>query len=84
MDATQVAMPATQTGKQPRGIRRFLESIGAKRRMRERIGGMGRRWWWISCSEPAHICMDNAWLRAEGYISFLPTPQTLIGNRRMP
>ena len=56
--------------KHPRGIRHFLESIGVKRWMRECIGAMGRRWWWISCSKPAHICMDNAWLRAEGYISF--------------
>ena len=56
--------------KHPKGIRRFLESIGVKQRMRESIGSMGRRWWWISCSQPAHICMDNAWLRAEGYISF--------------
>ncbi len=56
--------------KHPKGIRRFLESIGVKRRMREFIGSMGRRWWCISCSQPAHICMDNAWLRAEGYISF--------------
>ena len=56
--------------KHPKGIRRFLESIGVKQRMSEYIGSMGRRWWWISCSQPAHICMDNAWLRAEGYISF--------------
>ena len=56
--------------KHPKGIRRFLERIGVKRRTRETIGSMGRRWWWISCSQPAHICMDNAWLRAEGYISF--------------
>ena len=56
--------------KHPKGIRHFLESIGVKRKMRESIGSMGRRWWWISCSQLAHICMDNAWLRAEGYISF--------------
>lgn len=56
--------------KHPKGIRRFLESIGVKRKMRESIGSIGRRWWWISCSQLAHICMDNAWLRAEGYISF--------------
>ena len=56
--------------KHPKGIRRFLESIGVKQRMSEYIGSMGRRWWWISCSQPAHISMDNAWLRAEGYISF--------------
>ena len=56
--------------KHPKGIRRFLESIGVKRKMRKSIGSMGRRWWWISCSQLAHICMDNAWLRAEGYISF--------------
>ena len=56
--------------KHPRGIRRFLESIGIKQWMREYVGSMGRRWWWIPCSRPAHICMDSAWLRAEGYISF--------------
>ena len=56
--------------KHPKGIHRFLESIGIRQRMCEYIGAMGRRWWWMSCSQPAHISMDNAWLRAEGYISF--------------
>ena len=56
--------------KHPKGIRRFLESIGCKRKLWSGIAAMGRRWWRIACSEPANICMDNAWLRAEGYISF--------------
>lgn len=54
----------------PKGIRRFLEGIGCKRKLWSGIAAMGRRWWRIACSEPANICMDNAWLRAEGYISF--------------
>ncbi|MBR5888668.1 MAG: group II intron reverse transcriptase/maturase [Akkermansia sp.] len=56
--------------KHPRGIRRFLESIGCKRNLWSGIVAMGRRWWRIACSQPANISMDNAWLRAEGYISF--------------
>ena len=56
--------------KHSKGICRFLESIGAKRKLWSGVAAMGRRWWRIACSEPANICMDNAWLRAEGYISF--------------
>lgn len=56
--------------KHPKGIRHFLESIGCKRKLWSGIVGMGTRWWRIARSQPANICMDNAWLRAEGYISF--------------
>ena len=56
--------------KHSRGIRRLLESIGGKRKLWSGIVAMKCRWWRIACSQPAHICMDNAWLRAEGYISF--------------
>ena len=56
--------------KHPGGIRRFLESIGCKRKLWSGIVAMGRRWWRIACSQPSNISMDNAWLRAEGYISF--------------
>ena len=56
--------------KHPKGIRRFLESIGCKRKLWNGMVAMGTRWWRIACSQPANICMDNAWLRAEGYISF--------------
>ena len=55
--------------KHPRGIRRFLESIGCKRKLRGGIAAMGTRWWHSACSQPAHIAMDNAWLRQEGLIS---------------
>ena len=53
----------------PKGIRRFLESIGCKRKLRSKIAGMGHRWWHIACSQPAHIAMDNAWLHREGLVS---------------
>ncbi len=56
--------------KHPKGIRRFLESIGGKRKLWSGIAAMRCRWWRIACSQPANIYMDNAWLRAEGYISF--------------
>ncbi len=56
--------------KHPKGIRHFLESTGCKRKLWSGIVVMGTRWWRIACSQPANICMDNAWLRAEGYISF--------------
>ena len=56
--------------KHPKGIRRFLESLGGKRKSWSGIVAMGTRWWRIACSQPANIIMDNAWLRAEGYISF--------------
>ena len=56
--------------KHPRGIRRFFESIGCKRKLWSGIVAMGCRWWRIACSQPANISMDNARLRAEGYISF--------------
>ena len=56
--------------KHSRGICRLLESIGGKRKLWSGIVAMKCRWWRIACSQPAHICMDNAWLRAEGYISF--------------
>jgi RNA-directed DNA polymerase len=56
--------------KHSRGIRRLLESIGGKRKLWSGIVAMKCRWWRIACSQPANICMDNAWLRAEGYISF--------------
>ena len=56
--------------KHPKGIRRFFESIGCKRKLWSGMVVMGRGWWRTACSQPAHICMDNAWLRAEGYISF--------------
>ena len=56
--------------KHPKGIRRFFERIGCKRKLWSGMVVMGRGWWRTACSQPAHICMDNAWLRAEGYISF--------------
>ena len=56
--------------KHPKGVRRFLESIGSKRKLWSGMVTMGTRWWRMACSQPANICMDNAWLRAEGYISF--------------
>ena len=56
--------------KHPKGIRRFLENLGAKRKLWSGIVAMGTRWWRIARSQPANIIMDNAWLRAEGYISF--------------
>ncbi|MBQ8480716.1 MAG: hypothetical protein IJ503_10095, partial [Akkermansia sp.] len=56
--------------KHPKGIRRFFESIGCKRKLWSGMVAMGARWWRMACSQPANICMDNAWLRAEGYISF--------------
>jgi len=56
--------------KHSKGIRHFLESIGCKRKLRSGMVAMGTRWWRMACSQPANICMDNAWLRAEGYISF--------------
>ena len=56
--------------KHPKGIRRFFESIGCKRKLWNGMVAMGTRWWRMACSQPANICMDNAWLRAEGYISF--------------
>lgn len=55
--------------KHPRGIRRFLESIGCKRKLRGGIAAMGTRWWHCACSQPANIAMDNAWLHQEGLIS---------------
>lgn len=55
--------------KHPRGIRRFLESIGAKQKLRSAVVAMGTRWWRNANSVPAKVGMDNAWLRAEGYIS---------------
>ena len=62
--------------KHPRGIRRFLESIGAKRKLWSAVVAMGTSWWRNACSQPANICMDNAWLRAEGYIPL----QKLLGT----
>ncbi len=62
--------------KHPRGIRRFLESIGAKRKLWLAVVAMGTSWWRNACSQPANICMDNAWLRAEGYIPL----QKLLGT----
>jgi RNA-directed DNA polymerase len=56
--------------KHPKGIRRFLENLGAKRKLWSGIVAMGTRWWRIARSQPANIIMNNAWLRAEGYISF--------------
>ena len=56
--------------KHPKGIRRFLENLGAKRKLWSGIAAMGTRWWRIARSQPANIIMNNAWLRAEGYISF--------------
>ena len=56
--------------KHSKGIRHFLESIGCKRKLRSGMVAMGTRWRRMACSQPANICMDNAWLRAEGYISF--------------
>ena len=56
--------------KHPKGIRRFLESLGGKRKLWSGIVAMGTKWWRIACSQPANIIMNNAWLRAEGYISF--------------
>ena len=56
--------------KHPKGLRHFLESIGCKRKLWSGMVAMGTRWWRMACSQPANICMDNAWLRAEGYISF--------------
>ncbi len=56
--------------KHSKGIRHFLESIGCKRKLRSGMVAMGTRWWRMACSQPANICMDNARLRAEGYISF--------------
>ena len=56
--------------KHPKGIRRFFESIGCKPKLWSGMVAMGARWWRMACSQPANICMDNAWLRAEGYISF--------------
>ena len=53
----------------PRGIRRFLESIGCARKLWSKIVAMDTRWWHIACSQPAHIGMDNKWLKREGYIS---------------
>lgn len=55
--------------KHPKGIRRFLESIGCKRKLRSGIVAMGCRWWHTACSQPAHIAMDNAWLQREGLVS---------------
>ena len=62
--------------KHPKGIRRFLQSIGAKRKLWKVITGMGYSWWKNAGSKPAHHCMNNAWLRAEGYISL----QTLLSH----
>ena len=56
--------------KHPKGIRRFLENLGAKRKLWSGIVAMGTRWWRIARSQPANIIMNNAWLRTEGYISF--------------
>ncbi|MBR2125373.1 MAG: group II intron reverse transcriptase/maturase [Akkermansia sp.] len=56
--------------KHPKGIRRFLENLGAKRKLWSGIVAMGTRWWRIARSQPANIIMNNAWLRAEGDISF--------------
>ena len=42
-----------------KGLRRFLESIGCKRKLRSGIVAMGKRRR-VACSQPANICMDNA------------------------
>ena len=55
--------------KHTKGIRRFLESIGCKRKLRGGIAAMGTRWWHCACSQPANIAMHNAWLHQEGLIS---------------
>ncbi len=52
----------------PRGIRRYLESIGSARKQWSGIVAMGTRRWHIACSQPAHIGMSNEWLKREGYI----------------
>lgn len=70
--------------KHPKGIRRFLESIGCKQKLWSGIASMGRRWWRIACSEPANICMDKCVAASRGIHLVLSTPQTPIGNRRMP
>ena len=43
----------------PRGIRRFLESIGCARKLWSGVVATGTRWWHIAYSQPAHIGMDN-------------------------
>lgn len=55
--------------KRSKGIQRFLESIGCKRKLGGQVARMGPRWWRNATSQPAHICMSNEWLRSEGLIS---------------
>ena len=67
MDPPQTAVPATQTVPPKR---RFPDHLGGKRGLWSAIVAMGTRWRRTASSQPANIIMNNAWLRAEGYILF--------------
>ena len=53
----------------PRGIQRFLRSLGCDKKLCGLVARRGRLWWHCAISRQAHACMSIKWLRSEGLIS---------------